>query len=135
MVANTQEKRHFALLDGHQYMNLTTYRKNGTEVSRPVWFAEQDGVLYFISVENSGKVKHIRNNPDVFVSPCDATGNPLSDERAPGTAMIHEKGDPIAATANRALNQKYGIQKYLFGVMFFFQRATVVWGSIQPRDA
>ena len=122
----------FDLLNDHNYMNLTTYRKNGTEVTRPVWFAKEDGALYFVSVEGSGKVKHIRNDANVFVSPSDARGNPLSEERIAGTARIYAKGESTAAKANRALNQKYGIQKALFSLMFFFRRSTVVWGEILP---
>ncbi len=125
----------FALLDGHQYMNLTTFRKNGTEVTRPVWFARQGDTIYFISQQNSGKVKHIRNNPDVLVSPSDVRGNPLSDERTAGVATIHEKGSEAADRANQALNQKYGIQKRLFSIVFILRRDTIVWGEIVPADA
>lgn len=130
----TAEQTTFAILDGHQYMNLTTYRKNGTEVTRPVWFAEDNGTIYAISVVESGKVKHIRNNPDVFVSPCDARGNPLSEERAPGTATLHEKGSPTAEHANDVLNRKYGLIKRLFSLSFIIRRAEVVWIEIQPRN-
>lgn len=126
---------HFALLDGHQYLNLTTYRKDGTDVTRPVWFAAEGDTLYLISVEQSGKVKHIRNNPDVIVSPCDARGTPLSDETAPGSATAHLQGDPVAAQANAALNRKYGLLKRLFGVNFFLRRATVTWLKIVPRQS
>lgn len=123
----------FSLLDGHQYMNLTTYRKYGSEVTRPVWFAADGDTLYFITVEQSGKVTHIRNDERVFVSPSDARGNPLSDERAAGAATIYPEGDPTAKKANRALNAKYGLLKRLFGLRFLLSGATVVWGAIDPR--
>jgi uncharacterized protein len=126
---------HFALLDGHQYMNLTTYRKNGTNVTRPVWFATADNTLYLVTVDNSGKVKHIRNNPDVIVGPCDARGNPLSDETALGSATIFTEGDPTAAHANQVLNAKYGIIKRLFGITFLLRRSTVIWIEIVPRQS
>jgi PPOX class probable F420-dependent enzyme len=130
-----QTKPHFALLDDHQYLNLTTYRKNGTDVTRPVWFAADGDTLYLISVEDSGKVKHIRNNPDVIVGPCDARGNPLSDETALGRATVYAKGDPTADKANRVLNGKYGLIKRLFGLNFLLRQATVVWIEIVPRQS
>lgn len=134
MSAVTEKITTFAILEGHQYLNLTTFRRNGTEVTRPIWFAQAGDSLYFITMSGSGKAKHIRNNPDVFVSPCDARGNPLSDERAPGKATIHEKGTETAARANEVLNHKYGIVKRLFGLTFLFRQSDVVWGEIVPAN-
>lgn len=123
----------FALLDGHQYMNLTTHRKDGSEATRPVWFAVEGDKLYFYTVDNSWKVKHIQRNPDVYVSPSDARGNPLSEGRVAGTATIYEKGHPTATHANGVLAKKYGLIKWLFSLNFLFRRSTVVWVEIQPR--
>ncbi len=131
--SETSTTAHFALLDGHQYLNLTTYRKDGSDVTRPVWFAAEGDTLYLISVETSGKVRHIRDNSDVIVGPCDARGNPLSDEKALGSATVYMGGDPIAEKANRVLNKKYGLLKRLFGVSFLLRGATVIWIKIVPR--
>ena len=30
-----------------KYLNLETYRKNGTPVLTPVWFADENGILTF----------------------------------------------------------------------------------------
>ncbi len=133
MATDHPNTTHFALLDGHNYMNLTTYRRDGSEVTRPVWFAAQDDKLYAITVEESGKVKHIRNNPDVLVSPSDARGEPLSEERVAGTATVYAEDHPTAKHANQVLNQKYGLLKRLFGLRFLLARASVVWIEIQPR--
>jgi hypothetical protein len=35
-----------ALFEGHKYINLTTFRKNGQAVPTPVWFVVRDGRLY-----------------------------------------------------------------------------------------
>lgn len=123
----------FALLDGHQYMNLTTYRKNGTEVTRPVWFAKDGDKLYLMTQNDSGKVKHIRRNGEVFVSPSDARGTPLTEERVAGMATIHEKGTATATHANALLNKKYGLFKALFSVMYLFRRTEVVWIEVVLR--
>ncbi len=132
----TQEKLvHFALLEGHQYMNLTTYRKDGTEVSRPVWFAADGDLLYIFTLSESGKVKHIRRNGDVFVSPSDARGNPLSEERVAGTATLHEKGTPDAKKADATLNKKYGLLKQLISITFAFRKGAPVWIEITPHQA
>ena len=126
-------KQHFALLDGHQYMNLTTYRKNGTEVSRPVWFAEIDDHLYVLSKPTTGKVKQINRNGEVFVSPSDARGNPLSEKRQSGIAAVYEKGHPIAEKANKALIQKYGLFVRAFLLMYAIRRIQEVYIEVQLR--
>jgi PPOX class probable F420-dependent enzyme len=48
-----------------KYLNLETYRKNGTPVATPMWFAEHDGLLYVYSRANAGKVKRVHQNPRV----------------------------------------------------------------------
>ncbi len=134
MVATQEQLGHFALLEGHQYMNLTTYRKNGTEVSRPVWFAMDGKTIYLYTLDESGKVKHIRRNGDVYVSPSDARGNPLSEARAAGTATLHEKGTPTAQRANARLNKKYGLLKWLISLTFAVRGGNPIWIEIVPRQ-
>ena len=91
-----------------QYLNLETYRRTGTPVATPVWFAEEHGTLYVYSLAHAGKVKRIRNNPEVRIAPCDVRGNPTGawvDARA---RILDAQG---AARGHRLLNQKYGWMK------------------------
>ena len=64
---------------GRNYLNLESYRKNGAGVRTPLWFAEEGGVLYIYSTADSGKVKRIRNHPQVRIVPSDIKGNPLGE--------------------------------------------------------
>jgi PPOX class probable F420-dependent enzyme len=98
---------------GEKYLNLETYRKTGTPVATPVWFAEGGGVLYVYSLANAGKVKRIRNNPRVRVAPCDMRGK-LEGEWVEARARAIS-GDE-AATGNRLLNKKYGLLKKIGNV-------------------
>ena len=50
---------------GHKYLNLTSFRKNGSGIPTPLWFAEENGKLYIMTRSDSGKYKRIRNNPEV----------------------------------------------------------------------
>lgn len=45
-----------------QYINLTTFRRNGQAVATPVWFVALNGRLYISTNVNSGKAKRIRAN-------------------------------------------------------------------------
>ena len=57
-----------------EYLNLETFRKNGEGVKTPVWFVEDNGKLYVRTVADSAKVKRLRRNAQVRVTPCQADG-------------------------------------------------------------
>lgn len=61
-------------LNRGKYVSLTTFRKDGTGVSTPVWAVADGGELYVWTRSDSWKVKRIRNNGRVTVSPCDVRG-------------------------------------------------------------
>jgi PPOX class probable F420-dependent enzyme len=66
----------FTALAGAKYILLTTFRRDGTPVSTPVWHVVVDGVSYVSTGENVGKVKRIRRSPDVTISACTLRGRP-----------------------------------------------------------
>ena len=101
---------------GRNYISLESFRKNGKGVAVPVWFAEEDGILYVYSEAASGKVKRIRNNPRVRVAPCDMRGR-VKGDWVDATARILEGAE--ARRADDRLNAKYRFQKRLLG---FFAR-------------
>jgi uncharacterized protein len=88
-----------------KYLNMETYRKTGKPVATPVWFAEENGTLYIYSLANAGKVKRIRNNPQVRIVPCDVRGKPNGEWVEVKARILDERG---AALGHKLLNQKYG---------------------------
>ncbi|POX54491.1 PPOX class F420-dependent oxidoreductase [Streptomyces sp. Ru71] len=93
-------------LGAGKYLLLTSYRRNGTPVSTPVWVVRDGDTLGVWTTADSWKVKRIRARADVLVGPCDARGNPTG-EQVPGTAEITD-----AATVGRyrgLIARKYGI--------------------------
>ncbi len=44
-----------AEIQGHKYISLTTFRKNGVGVATPVWFGEEDGKLYVMTIKQNGE--------------------------------------------------------------------------------
>jgi PPOX class probable F420-dependent enzyme len=116
----------FQNLQGQQYMSLVTFRKTGEAVPTPVWFAQIGDRLYMLTSENAGKVKRIRNNPNVTVAPCTVRGEVLG-EALPAKARILTDSSEIQ-TAIQALNRKYGLFKRLFDlantVSRLFRRGT-----------
>ena len=57
-----------------RYVSLTTYRKDGTPVATPVWHVPDGAELWIVTEAGTGKVKRIRNNPQVSVTPCSIRG-------------------------------------------------------------
>jgi PPOX class probable F420-dependent enzyme len=102
----TSEKS--AQFEDQKYMNLESYRKNGTPVATPVWFAEDGGVFFIYSLADAGKVKRIRNNPRVRIVPCDVRGKPRGTW-VDASAKIADAA--TAAKGHQLLNQKYGLLK------------------------
>ena len=51
------------------YINLSTRKRDGSFVNTPVWFAQEGDTNnhYVYSLKNVGKVKRIRNFPEVKV--------------------------------------------------------------------
>ena len=103
-----------AQFDKARYFSLETFRKTGTGVRTPVWFARDPtstgarATFYVYTLPDSGKVKRIRNNPKVRIAPCNMRG----DVRG---AWVDAKarlcgGDEVEK-GQSLLIQKYGLMK------------------------
>ncbi|HLW88721.1 MAG TPA: PPOX class F420-dependent oxidoreductase [Terriglobales bacterium] len=89
---------------GQKYISLTTFRKNGVGVATPVWFGEEDGSLYVMTLNKMGKMKRMRNNPQVKVAACTIRGKVTGSEVA-ATARVLPPEEH--ARARQAINRKY----------------------------
>ncbi|MEP1123277.1 MAG: PPOX class F420-dependent oxidoreductase [Ilumatobacter sp.] len=104
-----------------KYVSLTTYRKDGTPKSLPVWIADfGDGTIGFTTASSSHKVKRIGNDPRVTLQPSNAKGEvtPGSDVVS-GTAVIVTDPQEFAACV-AFVKKKYGIQ----------YRLITLWGKL-----
>jgi len=100
-----------AEIHGQKYISLTTFRKNGAAVRTPVWFAESDGKLVFMTRNDMWKYKRIRNNSRVLVAPCTIRGK-ITGPDFNGTARILPPGE--WARAKQAINRKYWLARLPF---------------------
>ena len=94
-----------------RYISLVTFRRNGTAVETPVWFAEHDRKLYVFTERASYKVKRLRRDPRVKVAPCGALGRVTGTWRAGRARIVDDAATEAAAYA--ALHSKYGWQMRL----------------------
>jgi uncharacterized protein len=100
-----------AEIQGQKYISITTFRKSGVAVPTPIWFAEENGKLYFMSRFDSGKAKRLRNNPEVRIAPCTIRGK-ITGPEFRATARILPPAD--FAHARALINQKYWLARIPF---------------------
>jgi uncharacterized protein len=94
-----------AEIRGQKYVSLVTFRKNGTAVRTPVWFAESDGKLVFMTRRDRWKYKRIRKDPRVIVSPCNMRGTLTGPDFIPPEEW---------SRAKQAIHRKYWLARLPF---------------------
>jgi hypothetical protein len=98
-------------IHGQRYISLATFRKNGVAVYTPVWFAEDNYKLYFMTNSKLGKTKRIRNNPQVKIAPCTMRGK-ITGPEFPATARILPAEE--FARVRGLINAKYWLARVPF---------------------
>ena len=101
---------------GQKYLNLESVKRDGTPVQTPVWFAEEQGVLYVYTLANAGKVKRIRRNPRIRLAPCTMRGTVIGPWVEADATIVDAT---TAARGHALLRQKYG---WLKGIGDLFSR-------------
>jgi len=97
-----------AEIQSQKYISLSTFRKNGTAVPTPVWFGERDGKLYVMTRNDSGKLKRIRNNPQVRIAPSTMRGRVTGPEFPATARILPPESWP---QAREAVRQKYWLAR------------------------
>ena len=92
-------------LDSEKYISLETYRKNEDSVRTPVWFVINDGLIFVVTRDQTGKIKRLRHTQKVRIAPCTIRGK-ITGEWTNGTAMILDEERTKQAVKWR--DKKYG---------------------------
>jgi len=113
-----------------KYINLETYKKDGTSIRTPVWFVIDKDLIYVITRDSTGKVKRLVNNQDVRIVPCSFKGEPKNEWVKGKAEMITgEEADEII----KLRKKKYGMSARLIG-LFTSQKGNLVVYSIKIMD-
>ncbi len=93
-----------------KYVSLTTYRKDGTPKSLPVWIADfGDGTVGFTTLSSSYKVKRNGNDPRVTVQPSNGKG-----EVKPGSEEVSGTAEVVTGAeferCKSIVKKRYGVQ-------------------------
>ena len=106
-------------LGAQQYVELTTFRRNGKGVSTPVWIARlaDPSRIGFYTTMGTGKTKRLAHTSRVTVQPCSRTGTPTpGTEPVEATAQMVQSGREFDEVQG-AIRSKYGWQTRLFAVV------------------
>jgi len=105
----------FSSLDGHTHVLLVTYKRDGTPIPSPVWFARDGEQLYVWTEVNAFKAKRIRNDPRALLAICSPLGVPEGDPiAAMGRVLVDEAERERAATVIRS---QWGWGRRMFEAM------------------
>jgi hypothetical protein len=97
-------------LDKARYVSLTTFKRDGTTVSTPVWITGTQGRYAFTTGDKAWKAKRLRRDPAIEVRVCDMRGRVKPDTRVHrGTGGVSSSNADIASV-EQALSAKYGWQ-------------------------
>ena len=115
-----------------KYVALTTYKRDGSAKTLPVWIADfGEGNVGFTTSSSSYKVKRINNDPRVILQASDSRGNVKEgSEQVTGTAVVKTGADfePYAALVKK----KYGA---MYTAMMFVGKFMNLIGRGSGTDA
>jgi PPOX class probable F420-dependent enzyme len=95
-------------LADEQYINLETFKKDGSGVKTPVWSAPLDGKLVVMSAGDAFKVKRLRRDPHARVAACGMRGQVRGPWLEASGRILEEPAE--VERAHAALRRKYGWQ-------------------------
>lgn len=97
-------------LGAEQFLSLTTFRRSGEPVPTTVWAAPDGDALVVTTIDGSGKVKRLRNDPKVELRPCTRRGDVAPDAPV-GTGVAEILSDEAGVRRGHdAIRRKYGFQ-------------------------
>jgi len=96
-----------------EYINLITYKNDGSSVTTPVWVAPQGNSLVITTNLNAGKVKRIRNNGRATIYKTNQSGSQKLSESLDVKGSIITESE-AKADAVGIIKKKYGMISKMF---------------------
>jgi PPOX class probable F420-dependent enzyme len=103
-MSTTRSPSPFERFTRQKTVALTTFRRDGTGVSTPINIVVDGDHAYFRTPHVTGKVKRLRNNPDVELAPSTLRGTPTGPRMRARARLLSESETP---RIRRALARKY----------------------------
>jgi len=94
------------------YVLLVTYKRDGTPIPSPVWFARDGSTLYVWTEVNAFKAKRLRNDPRALLAPCTSRGVPTGDPIAATGRVLSDDAERQHAAS--VIRSQWGVGRKLF---------------------
>jgi len=105
----TEADEPFARLADERYISITTFRRDGSPASTPVWVVSDDHRRLLVATgAETWKVRRIKSNPRVRVAACNARGK-AHGASVNGVARLVDEEELV----RRLQRDKYGWQMRL----------------------
>jgi len=111
-------------ISNNKYINIESYKKDGSYVRTPVLFVIKDNKIYFRSSVKSGKIKRIKNNSSVRLIPCGINGRVKDNKWSSGHATLANTSE-INIT-DRLFTKKYGIVNMLLKLLYKIRKINLI---------
>ena len=100
-------------LGSERFVSLTTFKRDGRPVASPMWVVEDGGGLWLWTPAEAAKVKRVRRNSRVALTPCGRTGKVRAgDAVADGTAEVITDPDEVVRVES-LIKRKYKIEYWV----------------------
>ena len=110
-----------------RYISLTTFKRDGTPVSTPVWVVTDDGRRLLVwSAANTWKVRRVRRDRRVLVAPANYRGKERGERVQAEARLVSDPG------VDELLRRRYGWQKRILD--FLNRRGNATWATIEISD-
>ena len=126
MSTMTERESPLSALAGERYVSITTFRRDGSEASTPVWVVSDDPHRLLVATgADTWKVRRIKRNSHVRVAGCSARGKVHGDTVVGKARLVDEE-----ELVRRLQTEKYGWQKRLIEASYELVRRI----RRKPRD-
>jgi uncharacterized protein len=99
-----------ARLGAEKFVSLTTFKRNGDAAASPMWIVGDGDQLLAWTPADAWKVKRIRRDPRVTLTPCGRTGKVRNEQPVlAGTAEVITDSDEVVRVES-IIKRKYGLE-------------------------
>ena len=106
-------------LADEKFVSLTTWKKNGEKVASAMWLARDGDALVMWTPADSWKVKRLRRDNRVELTPCGRTGQVDGGAKTTAATAIVDDDPAETARIKELIKTKYGFE---FHVITFIER-------------
>lgn len=99
-----------AQVGDEKFVSLTTFKRNGDAAAAPMWIVRDGATLLAWTPADAWKVKRIRRDPRVTLTPCGRTGKVRDDQPVlAGTSEVITDTDEVTRVES-LIKRKYGLE-------------------------